>query len=1795
MTTTRSSTESPVRRSSRARRQNKTIYDEAAKLEFERRRSREEEERSDPDNSTSSDEHASSSDESKSDSDSDSISKAPSRKKTRTPSQKKKQPPKRSPAVVVKRGNKRPASSKSTLKASSSSSSSSRTNKPAIATKTAFTKARITQALTMLSKKVLNHHGLRDDQDNDNTNTNTNNDQDSDNTNTDNDNNEKDDDPPADETPRNSLVAALLASAKPIPGIPSTARPKSYCYQQQHKQQRLREMPGIGTTREKRASIIVDLCLPQLDGILRHLISVTDPNSNSNNTNSDDNDNDYNNNNNNKNTNNKNSKNKKNNAVGPHELQVRLLNLMFRSVGGSTRTTLAENDARTDLDELEDNDWDDLVSRVVTVMKNESDADQALLVVAEDDDDGERDGDGDGEHDGLQQQQQQQTWTTRQIGILAYRTLYKEFWYRLGHVLLAHSPSQGAAMVGEEDENDDDSDSDDENDDENDSDNESNSNSNSNDDSGSDSDSDSDSDMESSSSSSSSSSTRKRSKAQRRNNKKQKKHKKQKKKHKKKTTRSSQASTITSTSTSTTTSTSLSLSASTQGFFSNRFQLETVRDLILRVTELVSVGQPDLRAASTTAVLQLARACIERTVELEQKIKVASRQYRVASRGGRSLEKQQALKHRLDNWKRHKAELEEIVEGPVIQGVFIHRYRDANATIRRDCLRALSELSLIRPDIFLVDTYLKYFGWMASDKSPAVRIAALEGLSAPFREAGWHDVDVGVGVGVDVDVPASLSASTKQRQQQRGGRAAGRAAGGGGAGTTISASTVPFSIDLRAMHNVLFKFLNRIVDCTDDADSSRVRELAVKILLDMLREEFLDDWDDDVAWDKVNIKALDALSSARVRRDALYFVMDQLDPFDTDGTVGLTDRKQSEQLVAIARWCANKLCDGHIPMDKLNIELVDCIVHSIRAMPEHRNLVLNWPMMLKAIRSETPQEGADTEREDTATRRILLRMLATSAGIEREAAAAAAFGANSKFNPKFNPKSKSRAFASRKRKSSSSGTENGPEQLSVALLKNLPYLLDLFRSDVVSLRDVTKLPLSIASSVLGLPSRKTDFQNLVKTLCQLYLDSTDEQVLRNIARTLSRWVEGDHTRVSEVKINLKRLSGAMQDRLMELFRESDPHDDDDEDQDQDRKRKKKKQKSRRRSNRRLSSSQTDGGSTVGLGSSMFSTSPEADLEHSISLLMLRWYILLMQCQTKHLFEKSSEDEDEAEGLFFTISEATGKRLSDRMPTVDRDRETEDDATAVTTPAIWDDDDPDVHEAAAETIRRSLKVMLLILSYELHDTLVDRKEFEASEADEDDTEVDEYKFPVLKLRDNLVKLLGLCFDQHLPRVEGVEYTSEQHRFASSVQAGAGEVASDLRTLFPWDWSNAADPVRKAMALTGGEDFTLLLSGFARWFQSREEDDSDEAKDANANPDSLVREALLPLARVTNMNFEGFFRKEAAMIMQHISGSGALASQTILALSRSLKKTNPVRMLESQMACLRLAFENWLDTEPDVPEETSPSEEEMQAFEEAEKRHFESFISMEQVASKLSSTLGVAGRISNESLKKSIFGFMREGIRYAFDGIENNLQDDDLVVGSRLAFLSILSKYSMWIKKQKGHLEQLSDYLIAKESELRHHPEFEEVHEDDLNTLADFKKTLGIKRVAEISYDSDDGAPTADDRSYSMATANTLTSGGSSRARPSSAASRSSRRSGISVQSELSPLYEEDDDTKIGEDDDELSSTPQKRRRFRSPSSRGEGSAASSVSKSAQSRGTILEDDEQESFGGEESDRDDRVDE
>lgn len=185
-----------------------------------------------------------------------------------------------------------------------------------------------------------------------------------------------------------------------------------------------------------------------------------------------------------------------------------------------------------------------------------------------------------------------------------------------------------------------------------------------------------------------------------------------------------------------------------------------------------------------------------------------------------------------------------------------------------------------------------------------------------------------------------------------------------------------------------------------------------------------------------------------------------------------------------------------------------------------------------------------------------------------------------------------------------------------------------------------------------------------------------------------------------------------------------------------------------------------------------------------------------------------------------------------------------------------------------------------------------------------------------------------------------------------------------------------------------------------------------------------------------------------------------------------------------------------------------------------------------------TLGV-GKLNDSRLAQALLNFMQEGIRFAFEGDVNG--DDDLVLGSRLPFLDVLSRYSTWFKRDKAKRDTLADVLFQKESALRAHAEFEEVHEDDLLCISRFRASLGIVEAANQGVES----TPRDDRSVGSTHADTLNTPGmrsvgssNSRRKLSTAGSQRSR---MSVQSNLSPLLE-------SQAEKEVSPSPQKRRRL-----------------------------------------------
>ena len=483
-----------------------------------------------------------------------------------------------------------------------------------------------------------------------------------------------------------------------------------------------------------------------------------------------------------------------------------------------------------------------------------------------------------------------------------------------------------------------------------------------------------------------------------------------------------------------------------------RFDSEIVVNILSRINEFVSAGQPDVRAAATTAALFLLHAIVDKTAFVQDRLEVTKRQYDAATgvkgRSG-SGAKVKSLKHQIDSLERTLDDLEHVIETFFINAIFMHRYRDSNMYIRSSCLYALGRMTIIRPDFFLKDKYMKYFGWMMSDKAECVRVAALSGLYNPFQfKEGQKNIKIAD------------------------------------------------KIDLMLTERVVNKFLPRIVDCVIDIHES-VQEIGMKMMLSLMRNGFLEELDDkqedeqdlmsDEMWDQVNLMALENETSPTVRRDALYFIMEQLEDFDDnedddiedmeDSTTQLSkkktktvssnisDRRLAQRLDAIASWAAHTLTAGKIPIEKIRIRLVDHLVHSIRSMPEHKSIVTNWPAMVRAITEDniamTAHGVSAGERADVAKQRVLVQMLICAAKAEVE------FSDPDFLHTNVDPDvvsimKKSAAeiedTSGQRKKNKKASTNLQHESLTIALIKTLPNLLVQFKSDSTILDSLVSLP-----------------------------------------------------------------------------------------------------------------------------------------------------------------------------------------------------------------------------------------------------------------------------------------------------------------------------------------------------------------------------------------------------------------------------------------------------------------------------------------------------------------------------------------------------------------------------------------------------------------------------------------------------------------------------------------------------------------------------------------------------------------
>lgn len=70
----------------------------------------------------------------------------------------------------------------------------------------------------------------------------------------------------------------------------------------------------------------------------------------------------------------------------------------------------------------------------------------------------------------------------------------------------------------------------------------------------------------------------------------------------------------------------------------------------------------------------------------------------------------------------------------LVDGVFVHRYRDSEPVIRVECVRALAGWMNSNPQHWLAGTYLRYIGWLFADAIPSVRLEAVKALPPLFAK-----------------------------------------------------------------------------------------------------------------------------------------------------------------------------------------------------------------------------------------------------------------------------------------------------------------------------------------------------------------------------------------------------------------------------------------------------------------------------------------------------------------------------------------------------------------------------------------------------------------------------------------------------------------------------------------------------------------------------------------------------------------------------------------------------------------------------------------------------------------------------------------------------------------------------------------------------------------------------------------------------------------------------------------------------------------------------------------------------
>ncbi|TFK53082.1 hypothetical protein OE88DRAFT_1718118 [Heliocybe sulcata] len=162
-------------------------------------------------------------------------------------------------------------------------------------------------------------------------------------------------------------------------------------------------------------------------------------------------------------------------------------------------------------------------------------------------------------------------------------------------------------------------------------------------------------------------------------------------------------------------------------------------------TWVIAMSSSQLRSFRHTAsviALEMETALCDVAAKVEKEAEVVGRQKegerkRKAGNKGKGAEgREKELDAKAKEIRERRSKVAEFLK-EFVDGVFVHRYRDLDPTIRAECVRSMGQWFKKYPSHFLDGSYLRYVGWVLSDSNTQVRLEAVKSLISAYEKADY--------------------------------------------------------------------------------------------------------------------------------------------------------------------------------------------------------------------------------------------------------------------------------------------------------------------------------------------------------------------------------------------------------------------------------------------------------------------------------------------------------------------------------------------------------------------------------------------------------------------------------------------------------------------------------------------------------------------------------------------------------------------------------------------------------------------------------------------------------------------------------------------------------------------------------------------------------------------------------------------------------------------------------------------------------------------------------------------------